>query len=45
MNVKQSWGRHGEEVKASSFVFFEIAILIFGCLSPIFIIVATSNGL
>ena len=45
MNVKQSWGRHGEEVKASSARFIEVAFMIFGILSPVLIIVATTNGL
>jgi len=45
MNVKQSWSRHGEEVKESTSSIFEIAFVIMGCLSPIFIILATSNGL
>lgn len=45
MNVKQSWSRHGEEVKDITSGFVEMAFLIFGVLSPIFIIVATSNGI
>jgi hypothetical protein len=30
MNVKQSWSRHGEEVKASTASFVEIAFITFG---------------
>jgi len=44
MNVKQSWSRHGEEVKESTSRTLEIAFIIFGCLSPVFIILATSDG-
>ena len=45
MNVRQSWSRHGEEVKASTARFVEVAFMIFGLLSPALIILATSNGL
>jgi len=38
MNVKQSWSRHGEEVKASAASLIEIMFMVFGILSPIFII-------
>ena len=41
MNVKQSWSRHGEEVKASAASFVEIAFVTFGCFSPILIIMFT----
>ena len=38
MNVRQSWSRHGEEVKASAASFIEIAFVTLGCFSPIIII-------
>jgi len=41
MNVKQSWSRHGEEVKASTASFVEIAFIAFGVFSPWLIIVFT----
>jgi hypothetical protein len=41
MNVRQSWSRHGEEVKASTASFIEIAFITFGVFSPWFIIVVT----
>jgi hypothetical protein len=44
MNVRQSWSRHGEEVKKSSIAFIEVAFVLFGCFSPILIIIATSSG-
>jgi|TARA_B110000285_G_scaffold88777_1_gene101829 hypothetical protein len=44
MNVKQSWSRHGEEVKDKAFSAFEIAFLVFGVISPVLIMVATVNA-
>ncbi len=34
MNVKQSWRRHGEEVKDAAVMSFEFFIYITGILSP-----------
>jgi hypothetical protein len=41
MNVKQSWSRHGEEVKASTASLIEIAFITFGVFSPWLIIAFT----
>jgi len=41
MNIKRSWSRHGEEVKASTASFVELAFVTLGCLSPILIIMFT----
>ena len=38
MNVKQSWSRHGEDVKASTASFFEITFVTLGVFSPVLII-------
>jgi len=40
MNVRQSWSRHGEEVKASAASLIEIVFVTLGCFSPIIIIMA-----
>jgi len=41
MNIKQSWSRHGEEVKASTVTLFEMSFLFFGVISPVLIIIFT----
>ena len=41
MNIKQSWSRHGEEVKASAASLIELMFVIAGCLSPLFIIMVS----
>jgi len=41
MNIKQSWSRHGEEVKASTLTAFEMSFLLLGIVSPVLIIVFT----
>jgi len=42
MNIKQSWSRHGEEVKASTASFIEIVFVTLGCLSPVIIIMLSN---
>jgi hypothetical protein len=41
MNLKQSWSRHGEEVKASTLTLFEMGFLLLGVISPALIIIFT----
>jgi len=41
MNIKQSWSRHGEEVKASTLTAFEMSFLLLGIVSPVLIIIFT----
>jgi len=41
MNVKQSWSRHGEEVKASTASFIEVTFMTLGLFSPMIIIMLT----
>ena len=41
MNIKQSWSRHGEEVKASTLTAFEMSFLLLGVISPVIIIIFT----
>jgi len=45
MNMKQSWSRHGEEVKASTLKWVEIAFIIFGCFSPVWIMLLSGMSL
>jgi len=42
MNVRQSWSRHGEEVKESASALMYMTLVLFGCFSPILIIMFTT---
>jgi len=41
MNIKQSWSRHGEEVKAATTGVIELVFVTFGVFSPVLIIMFT----
>jgi len=41
MNVRQSWSRHGEEVKTAAIHGFEVIFVTLGVFSPVLIIMFT----